>query len=247
VKVRLRIAYHGYRFHGWQIQSDVRTVEGDLTEAVAKLVGQRVKVQGASRTDSGVHAEGQVACFSDDGTRPVEDYYRALNHLTRDDVAVLDVERVNEDFNARHSARGKIYEYFICDTFHVHPMHADRVWHVPRHLNAEAMTEAGERLVGTHDFRSFQASGCEAKTTIKTLRRVEARRLDNGLISVVVEGNSFLKYMVRNLVGTLVAVGKERKSVDWIDEVLAATDRQAAGNKAPAKGLVLQSVLYPLR
>lgn len=246
-KVRLKIAYHGARFHGWQIQSRVRTVEGELTDAVESLLKKRVKVQGASRTDAGVHAQGQVAHFVDDGERDCGEYYRALNRMMGRDISITAVDRVEKRFHARHSARGKIYEYTICDSFHVDPMLLDRVWHVPRQLDVDAMNAAANRLVGWHDFRSFQASGCAATSTDRTMRRVRLTRQTDGLVRIVVEGDAFLKYMVRNMVGTLVDVGHGRKTPEWIDEVVAARDRRRAGTTAPPHGLVLQTVLYPLR
>lgn len=245
--VRLDVAYHGAAFHGWQIQSTLRTVEGELTDAVATLLKRRVKVQGASRTDAGVHARGQVAHFVDDGARSCDEYYRALNRMMGRDVAVLGVREASSGFHARHSARGKIYEYCIADGFHLDPMLTDRVWHVPSGLDCDAMDVAARRMVGWRDFASFQASGCAATSTVRTMRRVRVRRRGDGLIAVVVEGDAFLKYMVRTMVGTLVAVGKGRHRPEWVDEVLAAKDRQAAGVTAPAHGLTLRKVLYPLR
>lgn len=246
-RVRLVVAYDGSGFHGWQIQTSDRTVEGELTEAVRKLNGVRVKVQGASRTDAGVHATGQVAHFDDAHGRSPEQLYRALNRLTPRDMAIVSVAPTSPDFHARHRARGKIYRYLLQDGFHVDPLLRTRVWHIPKELDVDAMQDAARVLVGTMDFASFQASGCQANGTIRTLRRVNVRRLENRLIEVRVEGDAFLKYMVRNICGTLVSVGRGSRGPDWMREVLAGRDRRAAGKTAPAHGLTLEHVLYPIR
>ena len=184
-RIRLRVAYHGARFHGWQIQRDVRTVEGVVTEAVARIAGGPRKVWGASRTDAGVHARGQVCCFDapTEGAaseRSVEAFFKGLNHLTPRDVAVMEVDEVPQTFHPRHSSRGKIYRYQLVDGFLAEPMLRDRVWHVPRVLDIDAMRVAAAALVGEHDFSAFRAAGCDAASPVRELFGVDVTRAAGG-------------------------------------------------------------------
>lgn len=245
-RVRLLVAYHGGPFHGWQIQRSVPTVEGALTEAVAKLCGERVKVQGASRTDAGVHALGQTAAFDDPYDREPEVFFRALNRLTPREVEVRAVDIVDEAFHPRHDARGKVYRYLLEDTFAPSPLYLDRAWHHSHPLDAGLMQREAQVLVGEHDFSSFRATGCEASGPVRRLRHVEVRRRDERLVEVRVEGSAFLKYMVRNIVGSLCWVGSGQRPAGWLAEALAARDRTQAGPTAPPWGLTLERIYYPL-
>lgn len=245
-RLRLQIAYNGTGYHGWQIQPTAPTVEGELTRAVTKILNapEPIKVQGASRTDSGVHALGQVAHFSHQSNRKPWDFVRGLNALTDDRITVLRVEEAHPDFHARHSARGKIYRYRIWNHRFTHPFEGYRSWRVGLNLDLEAMQEAASCLLGTHDFRGFRASDCEAESTQRTLRRVEVQPMDS-MLHIVVEGDSFLKYMVRILTGTLVDIGAGTLKVDAVNAVLATGDRRLGGQTAPALGLTLEEVFYP--
>lgn len=246
MRFRLLIAYDGGAFHGWQRQAEgVRTVEGVVTEAVATITGGARKVQGASRTDAGVHAYGQVATFDYEGERTVQAFYRGLNHLTPADVAIRAVDVVDDGFHARHSARGKQYRYQIRDAFHPDPLSRHREWHVGRALDAAAMHEAAQALCGKHDFTSFRAAGCDANSPVRELYDVSVRRSTPTSVEVVVVGSAFLKYMVRAIAGTLVEVGRGRRPVAWVGEALAAQDRSRSGPTAPACGLTLERIFYP--
>jgi tRNA pseudouridine38-40 synthase len=245
VNVRLLIAYHGGAFHGWQRQADgVRTVQGEVERALSQMHHGPMAIRGASRTDAGVHALGQVAAFAADGRHDVGAYLRGLNHLTPADIAIRAVDEVADTFHPRHSARGKIYRYRIVDGFAGDPMLRDRAWHVRRRLDASAMHEAAQLLVGVHDFSSFRAAGCDASSPVRELYAVRVRRL-RGEVEVEVIGSAFLKYMVRAIVGTLVEVGRGRRPGDWLRDVLAARDRSAAGPTAAACGLTLIQIFYP--
>lgn len=253
-RIRLRVAYHGARFHGWQIQRDVRTVEGVVTEAVARIAGGPRKVWGASRTDAGVHARGQVCCFDapTEGAaseRSVEAFFKGLNHLTPRDVAVMEVDEVPHTFHPRHSSRGKIYRYQLVDGFLAEPMLRDRVWHVPRPLDVDAMRVAAAALIGEHDFSAFRAAGCDAASPVREIFRVDVTRAAGGpgasIVTVEVVGSAFLKYMVRVIVGTLVEVGVGRRPPAWVGQALASRDRSAAGRTAPPLGLTLEHIFYP--
>ncbi len=244
--IRLQIAYHGAAYCGWQIQPRDRTVEGELTRAVTKILdaAEPVKVQGASRTDSGVHALGQVAHFRHHSGRSLWDFARGLNALTADDICVVRVEEAPDEFHARHSARGKIYRYRIWNHRFVHPFLREQSWQVGQSLDLQAMREGAALLVGEHDFRGFRAADCESETTVRRMDRVEVSR-SGAMVEVVVQGEAFLKYMVRVMVGTLVDVGAGRIPVRQVGEAVESGDRQRAGQTAPARGLTLEEVFYP--
>lgn len=244
--LRIHVAYNGSRYHGWQIQRDAQTVEGELTRAVTRILNapDPVKVQGASRTDAGVHAIGQVAHFRHATGRRPWDFARGLNALTDKDITVVRVEPVPPTFHARHSARGKIYRYRVWNHRFDHPFEGYRCWQMGLTLDTERMQKVAAALIGTHDFGAFRASDCEASTTERTLRRVEILR-SGAMVDIVVEGDAFLKYMVRILVGTLVDIGTGSLDPRAIDQMLATQDRTRGGQTAPARGLTLEQVFYP--
>lgn len=244
--IRLQIAYEGTAYHGWQIQSKDRSVEGELTRALMKILNaeEPVKVQGASRTDAGVHSLGQVAHFHHDTDRRLWDFSRGLNALTDEDICVMRVEEVAENFHARHCARGKIYRYQIWNHRFPHPFLRRRSWRVPLVLDVEKMAKAAADFVGTHDFSGFRAADCSSLTTERTMRRVEVSQKGPN-IEILVEGDAFLKHMVRAMVGTLVDIGHGRFGVDQVRRALISRDRCDAGQTAPSAGLTLEKVFYP--
>ncbi len=249
IRFRMVVAYDGTAYHGWQIQSDDRTVEGDLTVAAARILDcapEEVKLQGASRTDAGVHALGQVAhlAYDVDRQRDSWDIVRGLNGLTDDDICVVYVEPAPEEFHARHSSRGKIYRYELWNHRFAHPLQCGRAWRVPTSLDVDAMRLAASRLVGMHDFQAFRAADCSAETTERELTRVHIDE-DGPRLVVEVQGTAFLKYMVRIIVGTLVYVGAGRLEASVIDEMLATGERGLGGITAPPHGLTLVEVFYP--
>jgi tRNA pseudouridine38-40 synthase len=248
-RYRILVAYDGTHYHGWQIQTLDRSVEGDLTLAASKILDcdvDQVKIQGASRTDSGVHALGQVAHISYDVDRPRSawDFARGLNGLTDDDICVVYVEQAPEGFHARHSARGKIYRYEIWNHRFEHPLRRDRQWRINGPLDLDAMREAAEKLVGRHNFEAFRAADCSAETSVRELTRVEVFE-DSPRIIIEVEGTAFLKYMVRIIVGTLVHVAEGQRGPEVIDEMFETLERGIGGMTAPSKGLTLVEIFYP--
>jgi len=244
-KFRLTLEYDGRDFEGWQVQSDGRrTVQGALEAAVARVVGQPVRVVGASRTDAGVHAEGQVASFDAKTLLAPEVLARALNGVLPWDVAVVDLSEAPDHFHARRSARGKLYRYVIWNHPRRSPLRSDRSWHVARALDVGAMAQAAEVLRGTHDFTSFQAVGTPTRTTVRTLRRVDLAGEAPGELVLWVEGTAFLRHMVRILAGTLVDVGSGRLPPEALVSILAARNRQRAGRTAVARALTLMRVDY---
>jgi tRNA pseudouridine38-40 synthase len=242
--VRILIAYDGSSYHGWAQQPDVPTVQGAVREALRRILAtDDVELQGASRTDAGVHAVGQVANFRHDTNRTMWDFVRGLNALTPRDVTIWHAEAIDEDFNARHDSNGKRYRYRIWPHRWEHPLRRGQTWNVRHPIDVDRMRQAARDLVGEHDFTSFRAANCQALTTERKLTRVEVEESDDEFV-LWVEGTAFLKYMVRNIAGTLIDVGRGRIEPDAIPEILAARDRGAAGQTAPPWGLTLMEVFY---
>lgn len=244
-RVRLLIGYHGAKYHGWQQQKSVPSIEEAITDAVEKMSGTRIRVRGASRTDAGVHAYGQVACFDEVIERSERTWHRALNRWLPHDINIYAVQKVPDDFHPRHDARGKIYTYRIW-TGTLRALHdVETSWQWRRPLDVDAMRAAAAHLIGTHDFSSFRAAYCDARTPVRTVRKILIAHESPSMIKITVEGSAFLKYMVRNLVGSLVWVGKGSRPPHWMKDVLEACDRQAAGETAPSHALTLERIHYP--
>ncbi len=246
-RVRLRIAYRGTTYHGWQRQPGTRTVEGSILSALSRILDtpeEDVVLQGASRTDAGVHALGQTAHLDHDTDRGVWDFVRGINGLTDDDITVLRAEEVSSDFHARFSTAGKIYRYRIWNHRFTHPLLLHDAWHVRADLDFELMQRAADALVGEHDFAAFRAASCQSPTTVREINRVEVIP-DNGHITIWVEGTAFLKYMVRIICGTLVDVARGYRPADTIEQMIATGERGLGGKTAPPQGLTLMSVKYP--
>lgn len=243
-RYKLTIEYDGAPFSGWQFQADRTTVQGVLTTALEALTGEKTLVQGAGRTDAGVHARGQVAHVDlakewEPGT--VRD---ALNaHLRPAPVAVLAAERVAEDFNARTSAIKRHYLYRIINRRPDLTFDLKYAWRVPRPLDAAAMHAAAQRLVGKHDFTTFRAAECQANSPVKTLDRLDIERAGDD-VNVWASARSFLHHQVRSMVGSLVLAGVGEWNAHELARVLAARDRSACGPVAPPDGLYLMKVDY---
>lgn len=241
--LRLLIAYDGTDFHGWQRQTGQRTVQACLEESFQKMTGQALFVRGAGRTDAGVHAEGQVASVPIVSNIPPIAFLRGLNSHLPPDIAVVDAADAPPGFDARLSARGKVYRYQIWNHEVRSPAHSRRSWHKRRPLDTDAVRRAAAVLVGEHDFRGFRAADCDRTSTIRVIRRFDVRR-EGALITCEVEGTAFLKYMVRIMVGTVVGVGAGELEEAAIRHVLETGDRIAAGVTAPSHGLTLVRVIY---
>jgi tRNA pseudouridine38-40 synthase len=243
-RYKLTIEYDGAPFAGWQIQAGGLTVQGALTAAIEALAGEKTLVQGAGRTDAGVHARGQVAhveLSKDWDTDTVRD---ALNaHLRPHPVAILAAERAADDFNARSSAVKRHYLYRIINRRADLTVDAGRAWRVPRPLDAAAMHATAQRLIGKHDFTTFRASECQALSPVKTLDELAVAR-DGDTVNVTTSARSFLHTQVRSMVGSLVMVGIGAWSADDLGSALAARDRAACGQVAPPDGLYLMKVDY---
>lgn len=242
--IRLVVEYDGTSLCGWQRQANGPTVQGHLEEALGKLLAHGVAVAGASRTDAGVHARGQVASFRTERAIPLHGIRRGLNSLLPPQIAIRDAAEVPDDFHPRFSATGKHYRYTILARPDRSPRWRDRAWHHPDPLSIDAMTAAAAPLLGEHDFAAFRAAGCTAATTTRRLDAVELSSPDPELVVIDVRGNAFLRNMVRIVVGTLVEVGAGRRPSGQVAEILASRDRTRAGITAPAHGLELMEVRY---
>jgi tRNA pseudouridine38-40 synthase len=243
-RYKIIIEYDGTPFFGWQWQDTLPSVQGALMAAIQSLTGERAMVQGAGRTDAGVHALGQVAHFDltkDYETDTVRD---ALNaHLRPHPVAVLSAEKVAADFDARRSALRRHYLYRIANRRPDLALDRLRAWRVPRRLDVEAMHAAAQRLVGKHDFTTFRSTECQAKSPEKTLDKLDVSRVDDE-VHIVAVARSFLHNQVRSMVGSLVPVGDGKWTADDVSRILAARDRTACGQVAPPEGLYLVRVDY---
>jgi len=247
-RFRLTLEYDGAEFQGWQIQARGRSVQGVVESALAEVTGARLRIYAAGRTDAGVHARGQVAHF-DAATRlsPAE-LCKALNAVLPQDVAAREVAQAAADFDARRAALSKRYVYRILRRRSRSPLRRKYAWHIRGPLALGAMAEAADVLKGTHDFAAFRGAPGGAPAAEETRRSLDGLRVvrESDEVRIIAEARSFLRYMVRNLVGTLVEVGQGRLSVAQVAQVLASRDRAAAGPTAPAHGLCLEEIRYPV-
>lgn len=245
--MKLTLEYDGTDFVGWQVQPNGRSVQEVVEGALARLLGEPVRVTGAGRTDAGVHARGQVCSLRTGKQIPLRAFVLGMNSLLPPDVAVVEAADVEPGFDARRSASGKRYEYVIWNGPTRSPLRRRRAWEVFRPLRVEAMREAAGHLLGEHDFSAFRASDCPAKTTRRVLRVLDVVGEAGGEITVAAEATAFLKHMVRNLVGTLVEVGHGKRAPGSMPDLLASGDRTRAGVTAPPQGLTLVRVDYHRR
>jgi tRNA pseudouridine38-40 synthase len=246
--IRLTVEYDGTDFAGWQEQGDLPTVQGALRAAVESLVRTPTRVRGASRTDAGVHARGQVAAFDVDGDQiPLVGFLRGLNTYLPRTVVVRDVAEAPPGWDPRRTSRGKVYAYRYWEGPTRSALERDRTWHVRGTLDRDAMTNASRALLGTHDFEAFRASGCVAKHAVRTLYEIRLEPGPDHRLDLWVVGNAFVRNMVRIIAGHLAEVGLGRLPPESVAEALSARDRSRAGITAPARGLTLEEVVYDER
>jgi tRNA pseudouridine38-40 synthase len=240
-RVRITVAYDGTQFHGWQVQPGLRTIQGALEEIIGGMEKKPVHVAGSGRTDAGVHALAQVAAFTLENPIPLDNFVRAVNRLLPPAIRVLSAEQVRPDFHPRFDALAKTYEYRIVRTAVCSPFEWPWVHHHPYPLDEDAMIRAARRLEGEHDFTAYAAADnrdAEPKSKVRTIFASRLERVSECLIYRV-RGSGFLKHMVRNIVGTIIEVGRGNLPGD------ALPDIAKCGPTAPAKGLTLVSVEYP--
>ncbi|MBR5560509.1 MAG: tRNA pseudouridine(38-40) synthase TruA [Clostridia bacterium] len=239
----LIVEYDGTDYCGWQRQINGPSVQQTLEEALCRLTGENIAVTGSSRTDAGVHAMGLCAHF-DSATRiPAEKIAFALNTMLPEDVRIRESSLAPEGFHARYSAAGKVYRYRFYNSRHASAIGRQYAAHVPLVLDEERMHEEAQALCGTHDFEAFAASGSVVKSTVRTIYRVQVRRLGDE-VELLVLGDGFLYNMVRIIAGTLMEVGTGKREPGAIAKAIETRDRLALGQTAPAKGLTLMRVLY---
>jgi tRNA pseudouridine38-40 synthase len=241
--LKLTVAYDGTNYVGWQRQLNGMSVQQQLEEAFAPLVGHTPTVVGAGRTDAGVHALAQVASINLESDLSPDTIQRALNIRLPYDIRVVAIEDAEPGFHAQFRARGKTYRYRMATAAVVLPFDRWFVWHAPGARDLASMRRAAAILLGTHDFASFQAAGSFIQDTVRTLSRLDVTERD-GEIQFDVDGDGFLRHMVRTIVGTLADVGAGLRPPESMAEILAARDRRAAGRTAPAQGLTLVAVHY---
>ena len=244
MKIALGVEYDGSAYCGWQIQKDAVTVEACLTEAVSRVADHQVKLHCAGRTDTGVHASAQVVHFETDARRELHAWILGVNVNLPADISGLWVQPVSDDFHARFSATGRVYRYFILNRLARPALLSGQITWQYQPLDEARMQEAAEHLVGEHDFSSYRASGCQAKSPVRDLRRLQVTR-QGERVMIEVEANAFLHHMVRNIAGVLMTIGMGREEPDWAVDVLKARDRTLGGVTAAADGLYLIGVRYP--
>lgn len=253
-RILLRVAYDGTNYHGWQVQPNAKTIEGELNRILTQLTGEEIQVTGASRTDAGVHALGNVAVFDTLSRIPAEKFSYALNQRLPEDIVIQSSVQVADDFHPRHCDCRKTYEYDILNRTFPLPAYRNTAYFLYGDLDLDAMRKACQAFLGEHDFASFCAAGAQVQTTVRTIYSLEVLEqplagtgrgdIPERLLTIRVRGNGFLYNMVRIIVGTLVEVGRGHIRPEEIEGIIAACDRAKAGPTAPARGLRLVEIAY---
>ncbi len=252
--IRLLIEYDGTEYHGWQTQKSGGTIQDIIRDKIKTIAGEEVRLTGASRTDAGVHALGQVAVFGTDSPLEADVLVRALNAKLPPDIRILAAEETDKDFHPRYSAVRKSYYYIISEGRHQSVFLRRYVWNLRSCLDLDDMCKAAVLLIGEHDFSSFRASGCGAKHPVRTIYAADITRLEDmsfmtypikgDFIKIRIEADAFLRHMVRNIVGTIAEVGKGKISIEEFSRIFRSCDRTIAGPTAPAQGLFLEKIIY---
>jgi len=242
--IKLLIEYDGTNYLGWQVQPKGLTIQGVLEEKLELLSGEPIRLFASVRTDSGVHAFGQVAHFKTRSRMDIRTMQKALNSILPPDIVIRKVEEADEDFHARKHSKSKIYEYRILNRNLRSAFHRGYVWYIPQTLNLTEMKKATQSLIGEHDFSAFRTMGSPTRTTVRRVIRAEWKRGREGAIRFEIEANGFLKQMVRSIIGTLVEIGKGKINATEFRKILESKDRRKAGPTAPARGLFLREVKY---
>lgn len=250
-KICLLIAFDGTNYSGWQKQLHARTIQGDIEEKLQQLTQTEIALHGAGRTDAGVHADGMTAHFETDSRLTCSDFKRALNSILPGAIRILDThESDDKEFHSRFSAKGKEYHYTLYTGQVIPPDKRLYMLHQSKELNLDSINECLRELVGTHDFSSFENSGSRDKSytfgkgAVRTISTAKYEQIDNDVYRFTFVGDGFLKNMVRNIVGSVLEVGRGHKTTSWFTDALKAKDRGAAGPTAPPHGLKLFRVIY---
>jgi len=258
--IRLTIQYDGTDYSGWQVQPpdakkrQTLTIQGILQQAIKKITGEDANVLSSGRTDAGVHALGQVASFKTGSRLSADVLMTAINANLPDAIRLIEASETSGDFHPRYDARGKIYFYVISNDRVVSPFLHRYAWRLPHKLDFDGMKGSTKALIGTYDFSAFRASGCGAKSTVRTVSNISIEkltgidfmtaRLAGNFLKISIEADAFLRHMVRNIVGTIVEVGRGKIRTEDVAGILMSKDRKLAGPTAPARGLFLDRVFY---
>ncbi len=241
---KLTIEYDGTGYHGWQTQAEDITLQETIEKALTVMTREKIRIAGSGRTDAGVHAYAQVASFKTRAAIPAHGFQAGLNSLLPNDIVIKACEPAKDNFHARFSARNKTYQYRIYN--HPLPIAVGRqyAWHIRKNLDVGAMEQAAGHIIGTHDFKSFEGTGSPRDHTVRTLTNATLSKTDDGYVVFNITANGFLRYMVRNLTGTLADVGLGKTSAERFRQILDAKNRKLAGATAPPQGLFLMNVGY---
>ena len=244
LKYKIIIEYEGTNYHGWQNQKDLKTIQGEIENAIFKLTKENIAIYGASRTDAGVHAFGQVAHFQLEKYYKIYEIQNAINHyLKSEKISIINIEKVDMDFHSRFSNKTKQYVYKIINRKSPLTLHKYRAWHIITPLDINNMIEASKYLIGTFDFTSFRASGCQSNSAVKTINSIKFEK-NNNTISIVFNAKSFLYNQIRIIVGTLKDFGVKEICPSQISKIIDAKNRKLAGETAPSCGLYLNEIFY---
>ncbi|HOF57994.1 MAG TPA: tRNA pseudouridine(38-40) synthase TruA [Syntrophorhabdaceae bacterium] len=239
----LVVSYDGTAYHGWQCQPGLATIQQTLQEKIEKIVNHKVKIYGGARTDSGVHAFGQTLNFLTTSAIGLTGLERGLNSQLPPDIRIRYAREEDDLFHARYSAKSKIYIYTIMNVQYNSPFYERYVWHIPYRLNDASMNAAVKNIIGVHDYSAFKKKDEIYQTAVREILKAGVKRRGN-FIYVLVEATGFLRYMVRNIVGTLMLVGSNKLTVEDFKRILESKDREKAGPTAPARGLFLREIKY---
>lgn len=245
MKIALGVEYNGHEYYGWQAQKNLPTIQSAIEYALSLIADEPIQVFCAGRTDAGVHATGQVVHFSTNANRELRAWLFGTNTYLPSNIAVCWAKVVDEDFHARFSAQARTYRYIIYNNLTRPAILTNRVTWYYEELNLGTMETAGNYLIGELDFSSFRSAQCESKTPMRNVKRLTINRYDDYVV-IEIEANAFLHHMVRNIVGVLMRIGAGFREPEWMNEVLLAKDRRKAAETAPAAGLYLTKVSYPL-
>ena len=242
--IRMKLAYEGTRYQGWQKQeSSENTIQGKLERLISRMCGEEIAIQGSGRTDAGVHALGQVVNFHTKNPMDLAEMQDYMNQYLPEDIAVVEISEAAERFHSRLNARGKRYSYRVWNSSVPNVFYRRYAYEVTEKLDMEAMCEAAEYLHGEHDFKSFTSTKKGKKSTVRRIDRIEIKK-EGDLLTFTFEGNGFLYHMVRILMGTLLEVGLGKREASSIPKLIEAQNRELAGALVPAKGLILEEVFY---
>jgi tRNA pseudouridine38-40 synthase len=241
---KITIEYDGTDYHGWQRQADDRTIQGEIEKALMTMTGNKVILTGSGRTDAGVHAFGQAANFHCRTALDPDVFQKALNSLLPKDIVITGCTQVSVKFHARYDVKSKSYHYRILNRDLPAAIFRQYAWYIRKRLNLDAMASSLRYIIGTHDFKAFEGTGSPRANTIRSVMHADLEKMDDGYLIFKIQGNGFLRFMVRNIVGTLVDVGLGKITPNDFNNILLSKDRNLAGVTAPAHGLFLMQVTY---